>query len=246
MVKHYIIISSSYSNGTRIAYDIVGKNAVEKIKDIIYKITNTCGNDVPLSTHSINTDDESWDSVIRYDPFFKDIVAIDTIDKFIELINNDRTLKGLDVAKYVLSRIKKCTHLKLQKLVYLCYADYLCKTGNKLFTSEIYAFSYGPVIDDVYEACKKYGSLEIDNGDEITGSVNELPAQSRILFTKDGIIKLDSINKTLKNYSHLTATALVKLTHQEETPWSYTDSSIQYNVIIDEDILKYHCNEIMR
>lgn len=58
----------------------------------------------------------------------------------------DRKLKGIDVAKYILSKTP-CTQLKLQKLVYLCFADYLCDTGKELFTDKIYAFKYGPVVD---------------------------------------------------------------------------------------------------
>ena len=40
--------------------------------------------------------------------------------------------------------------IKIEKLVYLCFVDYLCDTGKKLFTDSIYAFKYGPVVDVEY------------------------------------------------------------------------------------------------
>ena len=77
-----------------------------------------------ISTHFIQTDSVSWESVCVKDHYFKGIEVIDNIDKFIKLIQKDRILNGFDVAKYILCKIK-CTHLKLEKLVYLCFADYL-------------------------------------------------------------------------------------------------------------------------
>ena len=106
----------------------------------------------------------------------------------------------------------ECTQLKLQKLVYLCFADYLCETDKKLFTDKIYAFKYGPVVDSIYKEYKKYGYKEIESEEikmEMDSSL-ELPARSRILFAEDGTEKIISIDRTLKKYGMLTAAQLVE------------------------------------
>ena len=75
MAKHYIIMSSSYTDGTRVALDITEVSLLnsEVIAEIIKEIKQRCGKDVPLSTHLIETDSDSWSSVAEYDPFFEDV-----------------------------------------------------------------------------------------------------------------------------------------------------------------------------
>ena len=74
MIRHYIIMSSSYTEGTRIALDIVEESKLNKesIAGILKEIKETCGKDVPLSTHLICTSSKDWSSVQRYDPFFEE------------------------------------------------------------------------------------------------------------------------------------------------------------------------------
>lgn len=246
MVTHFIFLSSSYERGTRIAlnYIVTDSSMQEKLQSILEKITEKCGKDVSISTHMIQTEDETWESVCKSDHFFKDVKVIDSVGAFIRLINKDRELKGIDIAKYILSKVT-CTHLKLEKLVYLCFADYLCETGKNLFTDKIYAFKYGPVVDSVYEEYKKYGYKAID--DEILKvEFQEMPTKSRILFAKDSTDRIMSVDKTLRQYGELTANELVDLTHREKTPWSKTYKKfIPYLIIRNETIKEYHKNEVI-
>ncbi|MGZ7257928.1 Panacea domain-containing protein, partial [Streptococcus pyogenes] len=63
---------------------------------------------------------------------------------------------------------------KLQKMIYLVYADYLLKTKKALFDEQIIAMQYGPLIPEVYDAYKVHGRDEIETDskkvilDEIT------------------------------------------------------------------------------
>lgn len=114
---------------------------VKKLKRNLDKIIEKCGKDVSISTHMIQSDKNTQKSVCEADHFFKGVKVIKTLDEFILLIQKDRKLQGIDVAKYILSKIK-CTQLKLQKLVYLCFANYLCDKGKVLFIDKIYAFKY--------------------------------------------------------------------------------------------------------
>lgn len=262
MTPHFIIMSSSYTNGDRISLDIVKESQLDEkyITDMICKIKKECGEDVSLSTHSILTQDKSWESVVKTDKFFKNVRLIDNLDSFIEEIKKDRVLKGLDVAKYILSKIS-CTHLKLEKLVYFCFADYLCKTKQRLFEDKIYAFKFGPVIKSVYEVYKGYGGeqikessvilniseieKEVENADKASTKIKkqtelESPHRSRILFAKDGISKLNCIDSTIEKYKEFSASKLVKMTHSYNTPWSKTYEKKLYKEISDDYILRYH------
>ena len=246
MVKHYIIMSSSYTDGTRVALDITEGSLLnsEAIAKVIQDIKQSCGKDVPLSTHLIETESDSWASVAEYDPFFEDVECAKSVAEFSEKIAKGRVLTGLDVATYILSKIK-CTHLSLEKLVYFAYADYLCEHFERLFEDQIYAFTHGPVVDSVYETYKRSGSqyvkpLEFGVDSDVQTGVKELPARSRILFAKDGTEKLLSIDKTIEKYGKYAAGALVDFTHRTGSPWSHVDSSKAYQVISDELIIAHH------
>ena len=246
MAKHYIIMSSSYADGTRIALDITEDRLLnsEAIAKIIQDIKQNFGKYDPLSTHLIETESESWASVAEYDPFFEGVVCSNSVQEFSEKIKTGRILKGLDVATYILSKIK-CTHLSLEKLVYFSYADYLCQFSERLFEDKIYAFTHGPVVESVYETYKRSGTqyvnpLEFGSDSDAQTGVNELPARSRILFAKDGAEKLCSIDETIQRYGKYSAGALVERTHRPGSPWAYVDSSEPYPVISDELISAHH------
>ena len=249
MIKHFIIMSSSYTDGARIALDItdIDKYRVDDISEILQYIKKYCGEDVPLSTHFIETDSNTWDSVSAYDPFFEGVVCIKTKEEFTEKIKQNRVLTGLDIAIYILSKIK-CTHLSLEKLVYFSYADYLCKHSKRLFVDKIYAFKHGPVIESVYERYKSSGtryvnSFEFGIDKEAKTNVEMPAAKSRILFASDGIQKLCSIDETLKIYGSCKAGTLVSITHRKNSPWSHVDSTIPYAIISDDLIKNYHSYE---
>lgn len=232
MIKHYIIMSSSYTDGSRVALDITEDCFLNSkaIAEMIEEIRKNCGKDVPLSTHFIETESASWDSVVAYDPFFEDVECTKSTTAFSEKIKKGRVLSGLDVANYILSKIR-CTHLSLEKLVYYAYADYLCEHSERLFEDHIYAFRHGPVINSVYETFKRSGSqyvkpFEFGDDSDIRTGVKELPARSRILFAKEGTEKLSSIDRTIAKYGKYSAGALVDLTHRAGTPWSYVKTAI--------------------
>lgn len=246
MAKHYIIMSSSYTDGTRVALDIKEVDSLnsEKIAEIIQRIKQNCGKDVPLSTHLIETNSESWGSVAEYDPFFEEVECSKSLEDFCEKVKRGRVLTGLDVATYILSKIK-CTHLSLEKLVYFAYADYLCDYSERLFEDQIYAFTHGPVVDSVYETYKRSGTqyikpLEFGVDSDVQTGVKELPARSRILFAKDGAEKLRSIDKTIQRYGKFSVGVLVELTHHTGSPWAHVDSSKPYQIISDELIFAHH------
>lgn len=255
MAQHFIIISSDYSSGRRIGLHY-SLNDSQDMSDVITDVTairKYCSDDVQFATHKLITDSNSWDSVIQSDSFFENIEIVSTVFDFIKIINKDRILTADDVAEYILSVIP-CTHLKLEKLVYLCYADYLCNIGQKLFTDKIYAYRYGPVIQSIYNKYKIYKSQTITT-EGFTDKIDDIidlpfdeslktPMLARVLFSNNGIKAVESIIKTLSKNGDSSSTTLVGLTHSKDSPWAnvYTDNK-KFVEITDEIILKKHCNE---
>ena len=247
VIKHFIILSSSYSEGKRIAmHYIIDKPIIfEMINDEIKQIKQKCGETVSISTHYIETSSESWKSISTKDGFFEDVYVTRKLSEFIDLILKDRTLEGLDIAKYILSTCS-CTHLKLQKLVYMCYADYLYYTKKNLFIDKIYAFKYGPVIKSVYEKYKGMKEIEddLELNEDLLGSYERMPAKSRILFAEDGVEKIAYIDKTIKKYGSFSATELINITHVAGGPWDCVEKTTLYTEIPDSIILEKHSRKM--
>jgi uncharacterized phage-associated protein len=53
------------------------------------------------------------------------------------------------------------TPMKLQKMLYFTYRDYLKNADAPLFSERFSAWKYGPVLESVYHTFKKYGSMVI-------------------------------------------------------------------------------------
>ncbi len=245
MIRHTIFLASAYSIRSRIAMNFPDLKKEEYDK-IYQKIVAKCGRDINLSVHNIPTNSKSWASVVNHDPYFKDVKEIEDLDEFIDLIYQDRDLTGLDVAKYIVS-LYPCTHLKLEKLTYLCYADYLCNTNKKLFNDKIYAYRLGPVIATVYEYYKnKKTKLEEDNRTKYNTPIKKMPHESRITASRDGLEKLMSIKNTLNEYAKYNSNDLVSLTHRKNSPWFNSgEGKNLYQEISDDTIKKYHQYEII-
>lgn len=235
MVRHIIFLSSAYKQKKRIAYDIAD-GSVEAAKSLLNAIAETCGPRVNVSTHYIWAKTEEWESVVEADPFFEDVLWIRSSERFLRIIQEDRVLSGMDVARMILSKAP-CTHLQLEKLVYLCFAEYLCRTGKLLFPNPIYAFRYGPVVDDVYDAYRRY------KDEEISEEIHPGAARSRILSGEDGAEKLACIEQCMEQYGRLSAKELVDLTHRPGSPWSVSFDGKYYTEIPTSVIAQHHCAE---
>lgn len=247
MAVHYIILAPSYSERKRIALDISAEKIVDEkiVREVLDYLKENCIFS-SLSTHVIPTESIDFNSVREHDKYFKDVKIIATKEEFAKILNKDRYLEGIDVANYILSKIH-CTHLKLEKLTYFCYANYLCQYDKPLFNDKIYAYKKGPIIYSVYKKFKKTKEILINEEDDSREKFNEggyLPIRSRLFASEEGIFKVDSINKTLEKYGHLSGQELVALTHKSDSPWNHSGAGQKkYKRIEDDIILKYHRNE---
>lgn len=255
IVKHLIILSSSYSTKRRIVLHFLGEQE-ESYRKAIDEVRQAYeGKDVRFSLHSIVTGSPEWDSVVERDPYFDDVYVVDTVEEFVELIRRDRYFSGSVVGSYILS-VCPCTHTRLEKLAYYCYADYLCATGEKLFEDKIFAFDYGPVVESIYRQYSqeskdspgsviKHSGKPLDDDEVIQfGKQYKMPYRSRIIFAEDGLKKIESIDATLASLKDVSTAELVERTHRDGSPWSHTKPRKYHTEISDSSITAYHSIEL--
>lgn len=107
------------------------------------------------------------------------------------------------------------TPMKLQKLIYFVYRDYLQQTGIPLFEERFETWKYGPVIPSVYNMFKKYGSNAIkqyatEHGTRTAFAVNE---DSSPIFKN----VTDHIWNSCKSFDGI---YLSSITHRKGSAWS--------------------------
>jgi uncharacterized phage-associated protein len=245
MAYHYIAIMSSYSEGYRLGWHYSSEEKLDKkvIVDFIERVEDAYG-DLPLGIHKLTTGSTHWSSVVEKDSFFKDVIITPEVDKFIEVATQDKELKPSDVARFILS-ILPVSHLKLQKLLYFAYAEYLLKTSKKLFEEPIVAFKYGPVVESVFYQYKSHGSSIIDfaedesfriDADEVTVT----PSLMKIVSSEHSIEAAKIIYDSIVKYGDMSAGELVDLTHVENGPWHRVYRIGRNSEIKDELIIRYH------
>lgn len=140
-----------------------------------------------------------------------------------------------DIAKWILTR-NKCevelesgdciSNLKLQKLLYYSQGCYLALKDRPLFDEEIEAWTYGPVVPEIYQTYKKFGNLGIDT--------TQMSFNPEIINSDDITI----LEEVYDEFGQFSASKLVKMTH-EETPWKSTYSPYSNNTISKDVIKKY-------
>ena len=121
------------------------------------------------------------------------------------------TYKALDIAKKLIFKAQndepnggeRLTNLKLQKLLYYQQGYHLAAFGTPLFSENIEAWMYGPVVPEVYDIFSGFGSSTLPDVD----SDIQLSDQEEILF-----------NQVYDAYREFSAIGLMNRTHAEK-PW---------------------------
>lgn len=134
---------------------------------------------------------------------------------------------ALAVANYLLDlgeydRIK-ITPLKLQKLLYFCYAWYAGNTGEELFPEDIEAWQYGPVIPEVYREFRECGRDPI----RIRATTLDLTTDNQVraieATLQDENLKSD-IKSVWDAYKTKSEGWLVTVSHMPEEPWGILEN----------------------
>lgn len=139
-------------------------------------------------------------------------------------------LHAVDVANFFidLARNEKegsITNLKLNKLLYFAQAWALARNGKPLFSDEIQAWDYGPVVPNVYHTFKVCG----DNNIEHTAD-----DYSPDKFNDEDIQLLLDVYREYGKYS---ASALVEITHNEK-PWKTRYRCGEHDIPIPNSLIK--------
>ncbi|WP_295979555.1 type II toxin-antitoxin system antitoxin SocA domain-containing protein [uncultured Akkermansia sp.] len=111
------------------------------------------------------------------------------------------------------------TNMKIQKLAYFVQGFALKQLEHPLFTEEIQAWTYGPVIPELYKKLKHFGA------NPITG----------FLASSDAITDDEDAKNVIKNVvdklGKLSAPQLVELSHQPNSPWAAAWEEKKYSRI---------------
>ncbi|EJQ55417.1 hypothetical protein IEI_00680 [Bacillus wiedmannii] len=245
MAYHFIAVMSHYSHGGRIAWHYSADSRLDKeyIQGFFKRVEGKCG-EVQLGIHRLVTDSTGWDSVVQKDSFFEDVYRTPDIDTFIGMVVQGQELSPTDVSKFILS-ILPSSHLKLQKLLYYSYAEFLIQTGAKLFKEPLVAFKYGPVVESVFHKYKVHGSTVIDYKEDeticySTESLAITPSIMKVTSSEHGEEAVACILNVLKKYGGYSAGELVDKTHQAGGPWDRVFRPGANREIPDGLIVRYH------
>jgi uncharacterized phage-associated protein len=118
--------------------------------------------------------------------------------------------------------------MKLQKMLYFLYRDYLKNTDCALFTERFSTWKYGPVLESVYYTFRNYGSKVITQYGGYPGQVFSVKEDSDEIFM--GL--LNELWEKCKPYNGI---GLSRLTHQPGSAW-YKAWMNSYPFLQDEDI----------
>jgi len=129
---------------------------------------------------------------------FTNKISASTVAKW--FLNETNYMKSL-------SDSEDLTNLKLQKLLYYAQGLYLAEHNKPLFKEKIVAWAHGPVVKEVYNEYKTFGSLGIDYEGEKLKIDEEIQ---------------EFLKKIYDEFAQYTAWKLVDKTHSE-TPWNSTE-----------------------
>ena len=138
---------------------------------------------------------------------------------------------AIAVANYIIeyehSKDRMISNLKLQKLLYFVQARFFIEYGQPCFDDRIEAWSFGPVVVNVYHTYKIYGSLDITKLQG--GVVGNISSEHQAI-----------INEELESYSYTPVYEMVDITHHQ-TPWVYAKRNQFNNEITHESIKQFFC-----
>ena len=139
------------------------------------------------------------------------------------------TYPVLDIANKLLLKATEydggelMSNMKLQKMLYYQQVYHLAAFGTPLFSEEVEAWMYGPVVPCVYEHFKKFGA----------GGIIPETQTPTLLAEEEEALFYDVFNA----YINFSALGLMEKTHNE-SPWLSTPRGVG-NVISKDKMRRY-------
>lgn len=142
--------------------------------------------------------------------------------------------RALSVSSYIIERChsqnRTISNLKLQKILYFVQAEFLVSRNQPCFVEQIEAWDFGPVVPEVYQHYKVFGSSNIP----LIGKT-----ENTLVISK---ADQELINEIVDECSRYSASALVEITHNQ-SPWSDAYAFGRNSVISQESIREYFAEE---
>ena len=201
------------SNDPSNMYSLLIRNKDRVSKDIYDRLINRVYELIKMKKHKIVNISDIDKKVLEFE---KESV-MDIANKIIEIYNSkmDVLAKEYDIEpEYI-------TNLKIQKLLYFVQALCLLVFNKEAFDEKIMAWSYGPVVKEVYQKYK-------DNKNK------EIVISKKSKRISNGLELI--INKVIDGYGDMETIKLIDFTH-EERPWKETKINKE---IINDKILDYY------
>lgn len=146
--------------------------------------------------------------------------------------------KFLDLAQREGSQV---TPMQLQKLVYIAHGWSLGLFRAPLISNTIYAWKFGPVIEDLYHHFKHFRSGAITESAEMIAAYNN--------ETNLAPNQQDTINNVWAVYKGVSGLKLSDLTHQKGTPWDEVwnnqGGKDQHGAIINDVVIGDYYREFL-
>jgi len=134
------------------------------------------------------------------------------------------------IIKYEHSKDRLISNLKLQKLLYFVQAQFFIEYGKPCFGNKIEAWSFGPVVPDVYHTYKIYGSLDITKLEDGI-NIDDISDEHK-----------ETINSVSETFSDTPVYEMVDITHHQ-TPWMRAKRNQFSNEITNESIQQFFCTD---
>lgn len=137
------------------------------------------------------------------------------------------TYKIEDIAKKIIAKARPeygdvITNMKLQKILYYMQGFHLAMFEEPLFSEDIEAWMYGPVVPSVYDSYKESGNSPITNDEDYTPI--KLQGEEEELF-----------DQVYEAYGQFSALKLMQMTHNE-IPWKSVPTG--YGSVISKEVIK--------
>ena len=130
---------------------------------------------------------------------------------------------------------KRLTNMQLQKLVFFAHGAHLAAYNAPLIDDEVRAWDFGPVIPELYERLREYGSGYVD------------PVLSRYREREFGHAGSEhqAVRSVWQAYREHSAWELSSISHRPGSPWDQIwNSGRRYSVIPDELTRDYYRGRI--
>lgn len=116
--------------------------------------------------------------------------------------------------------------MKLQKLTYFLYKEYLKSTNMPLFSEPFEKWKYGPVLPSLYYEFSSFGASSINR------LARNAKGQAEIIDLERTTALTNAVKKVWEIYKNYSAVELSALTHKKDTAW---DKAENYK-LSDKDI----------